>query len=218
MSNAAWAFISSALLYILFGLYFVFEFVSNKLKFSKLNSEEILPIVDENGQLLGTAPRSVCHKNNNLLHPVIHVHFFNEKGEIFLQKRTKNKLIQPDKWDTAVGGHVSAGETIEQAREKEVREELGITVADYQFIGKYIWKSEIESELVFVFFGNTNQEIKINKDEISDGKFWSINEITKCIDNQIITPNFENEFKNLLLPILKKNGFKKSPFLTQNSH
>ena len=202
MSNAAWGFISSALLYILFAVYFLYEFISNKLKINKLNKEEQLPIVDKEGEIIGQAPRSACHKDKSLLHPVVHVHFFNEKGEFFLQKRAKNKLIQPDKWDTSVGGHVSVGETIEQALEKEVGEELGVKIAEYQFVKSYVWESEVERELVYVFLGKTNEQIKIDKKELSDGKYWTINEIKKNIRKNIFTPNFESEFNNIVLPML----------------
>lgn len=39
-----------------------------------------------------------------LLHPVVHLHLFNSRGELYLQKRPEWKDIQPGRWDTAVGG------------------------------------------------------------------------------------------------------------------
>ena len=72
--------------------------------------EEWFPIVDEDGNTIGTALRSVCHDGKSmLLHPVVHLHFFNSKGELYLQKRSMSKDIQPGKWDTSVGGHVNPG-------------------------------------------------------------------------------------------------------------
>ena len=52
-----------------------------------MKNEEWLPIVDEKGNIIGKAPRSVCHKDKTLLHPVVHVHIFNDKGQLYLQKR-----------------------------------------------------------------------------------------------------------------------------------
>ncbi|RLD68373.1 MAG: NUDIX hydrolase [Bacteroidetes bacterium] len=202
MSKEAWVFISGGLFYIIFGVYFGVELLRNKLKNKVSSNEEWLPLVDEDGKVIGKAPRSLCHKDKNLLHPVVHVHFFNEKGDIFLQKRPKNKLTQPGKWDTAVGGHISDGETLEEGLEKEVREEIGITKAKYQFIKKYIWESDVERELVYLFFAKTEQKIIINKTELDDGRFWSVAEIKKDLIRELFTPNFKNEFEKEILPTI----------------
>ena len=93
----------------------------------KDNQEERFPIVDEDGHVVGVATRGECHSGSKLLHPVVHLHVFNSRGEVYLQKRPEWKDIQPGKWDTSVGGHIDYGETPEQALIREVREELGIT-------------------------------------------------------------------------------------------
>jgi len=56
MSKEAWAFISTILFYLLFGAYFVYELLKNKIKNRKYNNEEWLPLVDEKGKILGKAP------------------------------------------------------------------------------------------------------------------------------------------------------------------
>jgi isopentenyldiphosphate isomerase len=159
------------------------------------NSEEIFPIVDDEGNTIGEAPRSVCHDGKSmLLHPVVHLHLFNSSNEMFLQKRSKNKDVQPGKWDTSVGGHVAPGELVENALKREVEEEIGITVFIPTFIGKYIWKSSIERELVHVFTTISDDKPVIDPDEIDEGRYWTMNEINGSIGKGIFTPNFENEF------------------------
>ncbi len=41
------------------------------------NSEEMFPVVDEQGNILGAATRGECHGGSRLLHPVVHLHVFN---------------------------------------------------------------------------------------------------------------------------------------------
>ena len=81
------------------------------LKTQKKMKEEWFPLVNEEGETIGKATRRECHSGSKQLHPVIHLHIFNDAGELYLQKRSMNKDIQPGKWDTAVGGHIDYGET-----------------------------------------------------------------------------------------------------------
>ena len=91
------------------------------------NKDEQFPVVDEMGNILGAISRGHAHDGSKILHPVVHLHLFNSKGELYLQHRPAWKDIQPDKWDTACGGHVDVGERWEQDWYREGREELGVT-------------------------------------------------------------------------------------------
>lgn len=197
MSNEAWAFISGGLFYILFGAYFLYEFVKTKVLQHKLKKEEWLPLVNEKGEIIGKAPRSVCHSDKSMLHPVVHLHVINNRGEVYLQKRPMHK-IQPGKWDTAVGGHISFGESIETALMREAEEEIGITGFKPKLVANYVWESDIERELVFCFVTHHEGAININKEELTDGRFWSYKELKDAIGKEILTPNFEIEYQKVL--------------------
>ena len=158
--------------------------------------EEWFPIVDEDGNTIGKALRSVCHDGKSmLLHPVVHLHLFNTRGELFLQKRAKTKDIHPGKWDTSVGGHISPGETPNEALMRETGEEIGLNNLVPVFLGKYIWESPRERELVNSFSSISDKFPVINKDEIDEGRFWELKEIRENLGNDVFTPNFEHEFK-----------------------
>lgn len=199
MSKEAWAFISGAFLYILFGLFFAWQYLSTKRKSkSPANYTDWVPLVDEKGMVIGKATRREVHRGPGKLHPVIHLHIINSKGEIYLQKRSMLKDTFPGKWDTSVGGHVDLGETIEQALFRETAEELNITGIHPIPLVQYKWETEMESELVFSFRALYNAIPVFNKQEIDEGRFWTLEEIRKNLGKGIFTPNFENEVPVLL--------------------
>lgn len=165
----------------------------------RLQKEEMFPVVDDEGNTLSIASRKVCHNGKSmLLHPVVHFHLFNSKGELYLQKRAMTKDLLPGKWDTSVGGHISPGESIEEALKREAEEELGLEITEYDFCRKYIWESSRERELVYTFTGTSEAKPVVNHDELDDGRFHTIKEIKDKIGKDIFTPNFEYEFLSII--------------------
>ena len=158
------------------------------------NNDEMFPLVDEQGNIIGAITRGESHDGSKKLHPVVHLHVFNSKGEIYLQKRPAWKDIQPSKWDTACGGHIDLGEDVKTSLKREVREELGITDFTPQDMGHYVFESAREKELVYVHKTIYNGDIQPSKEELDGGRFWSRDEILSNIGKNIFTPNFENEY------------------------
>lgn len=161
--------------------------------------KEVFPIVNAEGETVGKATRRECHSGSKLLHPVVHLHVFNSSGELFLQKRPMHKDIQPGKWDTAVGGHVDYGETVEVALRREVREELDIEDFIPEKLGCYIFESSVERELVYSYKTVYDGPIAPDKDELDGGRFWTPEEITEAFGKEIFTPNFESEYRRYFI-------------------
>lgn len=197
LSKEAWVMISGPGFYVLFGLYFVFELYSKRRKQKKYQVEEWIPIVNEDGKVIGKMPRSIAHKGAKILHPVVHMQVLNSNGELYLQKRPVHKLVQPGKWDTAVGGHVAVDESIEMSLQREAYEEIGLSKFNAQPIKPYVWESEIEKELVFAFVAIADTELHPDGEEVEDGRFWPLTEIEENIEKGVFTPNFEHEYSLL---------------------
>ena len=102
---------------------------------------EMVPIVEENGLVIGQAARMDVHGGTRLLHPVIHLHILNREGELFIQRRSYHKRTFPGKWDTAVGGHIDYGELLETALFREAAEELGFCGFNPIYLKTYLWES-----------------------------------------------------------------------------
>jgi isopentenyldiphosphate isomerase len=197
MSKEAWAFISGGLFYILFGVYFAIELFRQKRNHKNMQSEEWVPLVDEKGKITGQAPRSQVHNGSKLLHPVVHLHVLNRNNAILLQKRPQNKLIQPGKWDTSVGGHITAGESLEQALKKEAFEEIGLKDFSAKLQKVYKWESEVEAELVYMFTTYHFKNVGIQSEEVEELRFWTKNQVEKNLNKGVFTPNFELEYNML---------------------
>lgn len=160
-------------------------------------TEEIFPIVNTEGEVVGSATREECHAGTFLLHPVVHLHIFNSAGELYLQKRVMTKKIQPGKWDTAVGGHVDYGEKIEDALLRETHEELGVRDFTPDFLMRYEFRSQVEAELVYIYKCVYDGDFNLDPLEVDEGRFWSLDEIKKSIGKGLFTPNFESEIERL---------------------
>jgi isopentenyldiphosphate isomerase/intracellular septation protein A len=214
MSKEAWAFISGGLVYIIFALFFAGQYLyfrvfkKNIPSFSAKNGEEWFDLVTPEGKVVGKAPRSAVHGDPTLLHPVIHLHVFNKNGQLYLQKRADNKEVQPGKWDTSVGGHISSGEDVMTALKREAEEELGIKNVSFKPLYRYVMRNAFESELVYSFQAIYNGLIRINKSEISFGRYWRIQEIEHNLGQDLFTPNFEQEFAMLKKVILNHKDTK----------
>ncbi len=198
MSTRWWGFISGVLLYILLGIYFAVPLLLGIVRRRRSSSQEWFDVVDPEGRVIGQATRQACHSNRNLLHPVVHLHVLDGNHRLYLQKRSPAKEIQPDKWDTAVGGHIQRGESVESALKREAEEELGLIRFPIIPLIRYVMTSPIESELVYVFKTHYHDEITVNPDEISEGRFWEMEEIQARLEEDLFTPNFRQEFKMLM--------------------
>ena len=161
------------------------------------NGEEVLPIVNDRGLTIGKATRRECHSGSKLLHPVVHLHLFNSRGELYLQQRPLWKTIQPGKWDTAVGGHVGFGEPASEALRREVSEELGIKDFEPIAVKKYLFESDREREYVYLY-RTICDEAPAPGDELEGGRFWSREEIEENLGKGVFTPNFELEYNKYL--------------------
>jgi len=112
------------------------------------------------------------------------------------------KDIQPGKWDTAVGGHVSYGESILEAVYREASEELGLTDFNPIYMETYEFESSVEREMVNVFAAVGSYDLKPDLDEVDQGRWWPVEEIDAAIGKGILTPNFESEFQMIRRQLL----------------
>jgi isopentenyl-diphosphate delta-isomerase len=91
-------------------------------------NDEILDEVDENDTVIGQKPRSFFQSNRIWNYRVINAFIVNNKGELWIPRRSANKRIFPLCLDMSVGGHVETGESYDDAFRRETKEETGIDI------------------------------------------------------------------------------------------
>ncbi len=157
---------------------------------------EVFELVDEQGTIVGRAPRALCHRMPSLRHRAAHVIVTDGAGRIYLQKRSSAKDIQPGKWDTSVGGHLDAGEDFETGARREMREELGLA-GELRFLHRYLWQTARETELVETFLHVARSEPAVRPEEIDEGRWFTIAEAAALVAAGHATPNLSEELRRL---------------------
>jgi len=141
-------------------------------------------LVDENDNELGVMEKMQAHQKA-LLHRAFSIFIFNTKGELLLQRRALTKYHSPGLWTNTCCSHPRPTEQTIDAAMRRLQEEMGFTCElklKFNFTYKALLDQGLtEHELDHVYFGNYEGEIKINKEEVAEWKYMSLNEITNDI-------------------------------------
>lgn len=158
---------------------------------------EMLPLIEPSGLVYGQASREWCHSGSKVLHPVVHLHLIDREGRICLQKRALHKDLLPGYWDTAVGGHITYGEQVQEALYREAAEELGLTAFNPVFLGTYIYKTERDNEFVASFAMVGHPSLSPDESEVSECRWFTPRELEEVSVKGLLTPNFEWEYARI---------------------
>ena len=95
----------------------------------------------------------------------------------------------PDSMYSTLAGFVEPGESLEQALEREVLEEVGIKVKNIKYFNSQPWP--FPASLMLGFFAEAiNDQMTIDYDEIEDAQWFSINEL-KSLQHPSISEGFK---------------------------
>lgn len=220
LSTEAWGFVSGALLYIFFAILIGVEFLSAYIKRRKLRAqsgaapgEDLLPLVDEEGKILGQAPARLCKADPSLLHPVVRLILVDAQGQLWLRRRPGSALEVPGPWDAALGVDVRVGEDLDAALARALRESLGLSSLVLEAAGskaqavlRYRGDGGLEaeasssrgSELVFVFVLSTSAAPQPQGEGGSEGRVFSPAEFGAEVEAGRVSPRFLKEYELLV--------------------
>jgi isopentenyl-diphosphate Delta-isomerase len=157
---------------------------------------EYVVLVDERDNELGVMEKMEAHQKG-VLHRAFSVFIFNDEGKMLLQRRALNKYHSEGLWTNACCSHPRPNEAPMEAANRRLMEEMGMR-ATLALKTSFIYKTEFdndltEHELDYIFIGRSNQEPKINPEEVHEYKWLNVSSIHEQIQKQ---PNdFTSWFK-----------------------
>jgi isopentenyl-diphosphate Delta-isomerase len=140
-------------------------------------SNEHVVLVDEDNNILGTLPKSEIHQKETPLHRAFSIFIFNKKRDLLLQQRSSLKKTWPLTWSNSCCGHPQLNESNEDAARRRAKDELGLDLNLVREAAPYRYKFSkdgiMENEICPILVGHTEQEVRINPDEVEDVAWMS---------------------------------------------
>ncbi len=135
-----------------------------------MGQDELVDIVDTNGNFVEVVSKREAHEKG-LLHKTVISEVIDSKGRWLLVKQSKDRQ-DAGQYVSPVGGHVTSGETNEEALRREVGEEIGFTGdLKYELSGKKIFNRHVigrhENHFFIVYKIYSNKEPVINRESES---------------------------------------------------
>ncbi|WP_369046133.1 isopentenyl-diphosphate Delta-isomerase [Sinomonas sp. P10A9] len=141
-------------------------------------TEELVQLVDDDGALLGTAPKATVHTDHTPLHLAFSCHVFGPDGRVLVTRRALSKKTWPGVWTNAFCGHPAPGEPFDDAIRRRAQQELGLEVGsiepvlpDFRYRAVDV-SGIVEYEICPVFRAVAAGDPAPNPDEVSEWA-WS---------------------------------------------
>lgn len=166
---------------------------------------EHLILVDMDDKELGSNTKEICHDGDGILHRAFSLFVFNDRGELLLQQRSEQKRLWPLFWSNSCCSHPRLGETMSEATQRRIHQELGVSSNDLQYLYKFHYHAQFgnlgsEHELCSVFIGSTTDEVVANINEVSDWRFINASQLQEEVNEspESFTPWFKMEWQHLI--------------------
>ncbi|MFG1778644.1 isopentenyl-diphosphate Delta-isomerase [Micromonospora sp. NPDC049051] len=104
--------------------------------------KHLVELVDDAGRPRGETTVSAAHQAPGQLHRAFSVLLVDPDGRVLLQRRAPVKTRFPLRWANACCGHPAPGESLVEAANRRLREELGAGPVELTEVGVYVYYAE----------------------------------------------------------------------------
>lgn len=162
-----------------------------------MNPNEVIA-VNENDEVVGFVEKMEAHRKG-ILHRAISVLVFNENNEWLLQQRAAHKYHSGLLWSNTACTHPMQNENTIDAATRRLNEEMGME-SELEKKFSFVYRAEldgdmVEHELDHVFFGVSNNQPEINKEEVASYRYVSTEDLQTEIN--MFPDQFTEWFKML---------------------
>jgi isopentenyl-diphosphate delta-isomerase len=135
--------------------------------------EELIVLVNEEGEPTGSAEKLSSHHADTPLHLGFSCYVFDAAGRFLATRRSATKTVWPGVWTNSVCGHPAPGESFAAAIERRLDYELGMTAGGIEVVmPDYTYRAPpfrgiVEHELCPVFVARAGGEPRPNRAEVA---------------------------------------------------
>ncbi len=145
-----------------------------------MGSQEILILVDDNDNQIGTDTRENCHSGSGRRHRAYTAFIFHDK-KMLLQRRSRKKLLWPGAWDVSFTSHVFPGETYQEAAARRALQELNAKLGTLTDVHSFVYfapqGANAENEFCRVLVGDFDGKITPNGEEMMAVKWAKLSDV-----------------------------------------
>lgn len=147
--------------------------------------EEVI-LVTENDEPIGAMEKMAAHEKG-VLHRAFSVFIFNQKNEMLLQQRAAEKYHSAGLWTNTCCSHPRPGETLENAAQRRLQEEMGFSttiakIFDFHYHASFA-NGLTEHEFDHVFVGVFTGKVAPNTAEVQAYCYMNMNDIANDLHN-----------------------------------
>ena len=136
--------------------------------------EDLVILLDEDGNDIGTAPKHSVHGADTSLHLAFSCYVFNQRGDVLVSRRSLAKATWPGVWTNSFCGHPGPAEALTDAVQRRAEFELGLSLTDVELaLPLFRYRATdssgiVENEVCPVYLARATTDPVPNPDEVME--------------------------------------------------
>lgn len=138
---------------------------------------DLVVLLDDDGNEIGTAPKSSVHGSETALHLAFSCHVLNDRGDVLVTRRAISKKTWPGVWTNSFCGHPRPAEPVTTAVHRHAGHELGLQIHGLELaLPLFRYRAvdadgTVENEICPVYIAYADDEPEPNRSEVMESRW-----------------------------------------------